>query len=49
MADNLQLDKLKPRQPFMKQLILWMIIILALICVVALGMIIINYSIHAKV
>jgi len=48
MADNLQLDKLKHRQPFMKQLILWMMIILALICVVALGMIIINYTIHAK-
>jgi len=48
MADNLQLDKLKHRQPFMKQIILWMMIILALICVISLGMIIINYSIHAK-
>jgi len=48
MADNLQSDKLKHRQPFMKQLIFWMMIILALICVVSLGMIIINYTIHAK-
>lgn len=48
MADNLQSDKLKNRPPFMKQLILWIMIILALICVVAFGMIIINYSIHAK-
>ena len=47
-ANNLQLDKLKHRQPFMKQLIFWMMIVLALICVVSLGMIIINYTIHAK-
>lgn len=48
MADNLQLDKLKHHQPLMKQLIFWIMIILALICVVSLGMIIINYSVHAK-
>ena len=49
MAGNLETDKLTHRHPFMKQLILWMIIILALICVVAFGMIVINYSLHAKV
>jgi hypothetical protein len=46
--NSLQLDKLQNRQPFMKQLIFWMMIVLALICVVSLGMIIINYTIHAK-
>ncbi|MEO6977831.1 MAG: hypothetical protein ABI113_05605 [Mucilaginibacter sp.] len=49
IVDNLQLDKLKNHQPFMKQLIFWIMIILALICVVSLGMIIINYSVQANV
>jgi hypothetical protein len=48
MAGNLETDKLTHRQPFMKQLIFWIMIVLALICVVAFGMIVINYTMNAK-
>jgi len=32
----------------MKQLILWIMIVLAFICVVSLGMIVINYTLHVR-
>jgi len=36
-------------QSYMKQLIYWILVVLAFICVVSLGMIIINYCIHAQI
>lgn len=35
--------------PTMKQVIFWIMMILAFICIISAGMVIINFAVHAKV
>ena len=49
-VNNLDTSNIRARNAGfgMKQVIFWIMVFLALICVISLGMIIVNYSVHAK-